>query len=43
MDRYLTTSEARQKFLHLVDEVEDGESVPLGRAAFLPSAIHAQW
>ena len=27
MDRYLTTSEARQKFLNLVDEVEDGDQV----------------
>ena len=27
MDRYITTSEARQKFLNLVDEVEDGDQV----------------
>lgn len=27
MDRYLSTSEARQKFLSLVDEVEDGDQV----------------
>ena len=27
MDRYLTTSEARQKFLTLVEEVEDGDRV----------------
>ena len=27
MDRYLTTSEARQKFLSLVEEVEDGDQV----------------
>ena len=27
MDRYITTSEARQKFLSLVDEVEDGDQV----------------
>ena len=27
MNRYLTTSEARQKFLSLVDEVEDGDQV----------------
>ena len=27
MDRYLTTSEARQKFLSLVEEVEDGDRV----------------
>jgi len=27
MDRYITTREARQKFLNLVDEVEDGDQV----------------
>ena len=27
MDRYINTSEARQKFLSLVDEVEDGDQV----------------
>ena len=27
MDRYLTTSEAKQKFLSLIDEVEDGDQV----------------
>jgi prevent-host-death family protein len=27
MDRYITTSEARQKFLSLVQEVEDGDQV----------------
>lgn len=27
MDRYITTSEARQKFLRLVEEVEDGDQV----------------
>ena len=27
MERYMTTSEARQKFLSLVDEVEDGDQV----------------
>lgn len=27
MDRYITTSEARQKFLTLVEEVEDGDQV----------------
>ncbi len=27
MERYLTTSEARQKFLTLVDEVEDGDQI----------------
>ena len=27
MDRYITTSEARQKFLSLVEEVEDGDQV----------------
>jgi len=27
MDRYITTSEARQKFLNLVEEVEDGDQV----------------
>jgi prevent-host-death family protein len=27
MDRYINTSEARQKFLSLVEEVEDGDQV----------------
>jgi len=27
MDRYMTTSEARQKFLNLIEEVEDGDQV----------------
>lgn len=27
MDRYITTSEARQKFLKLIEEVEDGDQV----------------
>ena len=27
MDRYITTSEARQKFLSLVEDVEDGDQV----------------
>lgn len=27
MDRYITTSEARQRFLRLVEEVEDGDQV----------------
>ena len=27
MDRYITTSEARQKFLNLVEDVEDGDQV----------------
>lgn len=27
MDRYITTSEARQKFLSLIEEVEDGDQV----------------
>lgn len=27
MDRYITTSKARQKFLSLVEEVEDGDQV----------------
>ena len=27
MDRYITTSEARRKFLNLVEEVEDGDQV----------------
>ena len=27
MDRYITTSKARQKFLNLVEEVEDGDQV----------------
>lgn len=27
MDRYITTSEARQRFLNLIEEVEDGDQV----------------
>ncbi|HWH76647.1 MAG TPA: type II toxin-antitoxin system prevent-host-death family antitoxin [Candidatus Binatus sp.] len=27
MDRYITTTEARQKFLNLIEEVEDGDQV----------------
>jgi prevent-host-death family protein len=27
MDRYINTSEARQKFLNLVEEVEDGDQI----------------
>lgn len=27
MDRYITASEARQKFLNLIEEVEDGDQV----------------
>ena len=39
MDRYLTTSEARQKFLHLVDEVEDGDQVIITKRGVPKAAI----
>jgi prevent-host-death family protein len=38
MDRYLTTSEARQKFLNLVDEVEDGDQVIVTKRG-VPKAV----
>ena len=38
MDRYLTTSEARQKFLSLVDEVEDGDQVIITKRG-IPKAV----
>ena len=38
MDRYLTTSEARQKFLNLVDEVEDGDQVIITKRG-VPKAV----
>ncbi len=38
MDRYLTTSEARQKFLSLVDEVEDGDQVVITKRG-VPKAV----
>lgn len=38
MDRYLTTSEARQKFLNLVDEVEDGDHVIITKRG-VPKAV----
>ncbi len=38
MDRYLTTSEAREKFLHLVDEVEDGDQVIITKRG-VPKAV----
>ena len=38
MDRYLTTSEARQKFLSLVDEVEDGDQVIITKRG-VPKAV----
>ena len=39
MDRYLTTSEARQKFLSLVDEVEDGDQVIITKRGVPKAAI----
>ncbi len=38
MERYLTTSEARQKFLSLVDEVEDGDQVIITKRG-VPKAV----
>ncbi|MGH7771341.1 MAG: type II toxin-antitoxin system Phd/YefM family antitoxin [Candidatus Binatia bacterium] len=38
MDRYLTTSEARRKFLSLVDEVEDGDQVIITKRG-IPKAV----
>lgn len=38
MDRYLTTSEARQKFLSLVEEVEDGDQVIITKRG-VPKAV----
>jgi prevent-host-death family protein len=39
MDRYLTTSEARQKFLSLVDEVEDGDQVVITKRGVPKAAL----
>ena len=39
MDRYLTTSEARQKFLSLVDEVENGDQVIITKHGVPKAAI----
>jgi prevent-host-death family protein len=38
MDRYLTTSEARQKFLSLVDEIEAGDQVIITKRG-VPKAV----
>ncbi len=38
MERYLTTSEARQKFLSLVDEVEEGDHVVITKRG-VPKAV----
>ena len=38
MDRYITTSEARQKFLSLVGEVEDGDQVIITKRG-VPKAV----
>lgn len=38
MQRYLTTSEARQKFLALVDEVEEGDQVIITKRG-VPKAV----
>jgi len=39
MERYLTTSEARQKFLSLVDEVEKGDHVIITKRGLPKAAI----
>jgi prevent-host-death family protein len=39
MDRYLTTSEARQKFLNLVDEVADGDQIIITKRGVPKAAI----
>jgi prevent-host-death family protein len=39
MYRYLTTSEARQKFLSLVDEVEDGDQVVITKRGVPKAAL----
>lgn len=39
MERYLTTSEARQKFLSLVDEVEEGDQVVITKRGVPKAAI----
>ena len=39
MDRYLTTSEARQKFLNLVEEVEDGDQVIITKRGVPKAAL----
>lgn len=39
MDRFLTTSEARQKFLNLVDDVEDGDQVIITKRGVPKAAI----
>jgi len=38
MERYLTTSEARQKFLTLVDEVEEGDDIVITKRG-VPKAV----
>jgi prevent-host-death family protein len=38
MDRYLTTSEAKRRFLNLVDEVEDGDQVIITKRG-VPKAV----
>jgi prevent-host-death family protein len=38
MDRYLTTSEAKQKFLSLIDEVEDGDQLIITKRG-VPKAV----
>ena len=39
MERYLTTSEARQKFLTLVDEVAEGDQVVITKRGVPKAAI----
>ena len=38
MDRYLTTSEARQKFLNLVEEVDEGDRIIVTKRG-VPKAV----
>jgi len=39
MDRFLTTSEARQKFLNIVDDVEEGDQVIITKHGVPKAAI----
>ena len=39
MERYLTTSEARQKFLTLVDEVSEGDQIVITKRGVPKAAI----
>jgi prevent-host-death family protein len=39
MERYLTTSEARQKLLSLVEEVEDGDQIVITKRGVLKAEL----